>query len=430
MLPRSFLLRYARRNLWRSRGRTLLVLTLITPLFLSLLLMLANSRALEGQVDRLSEESFTLIQVRGHATFGHINQAGGLNRLAPANLETELAAIQHVVKVEPYLVAIEPVAGYYMTLHIGVQPGDARRLATHGEVGRVKIVTGRDLTGADEGKDVALLGLAYAHKMGITLGKFRPEESVFVKDVLRDGEPGVVKIGTRSIGGRPFRVVGLFTSGYAFGDNQMFLPYRTFQRHYGIENKVSKFFLQVDRVENVPAVAAAIQANFPDLDVITRTEGARFLSPALATMRRIGQIWVFSMVILAGAMVLFAMLLAADERVRELGTLKALGASSWNLAVVVITESALLAGAGATLASVIYALTGKILGLTFFKATFGVYLPGHYGESLLDNMLVSYALSPGLVGTLVLAAAVTGLLGSLYALWRAHRLSPVEALRQ
>ncbi|MCZ6624090.1 MAG: FtsX-like permease family protein [Deltaproteobacteria bacterium] len=430
MLPRSFLLRYARRNLWRSRGRTLLVLTLITPVFLSLLLMLANSRALEGQVDRLSEESFTLIQVRGHATFGHINQAGGLNRLVPANMETELAAIQHVVKVEPYLVAIEPVAGYYMTLHIGVRPGDARRLATHGEVGRVKIVTGRDLTGADEGKDVALLGLAYARKMGITLENFRPGESVFVKDVLRDGEPGVVKIGTRSIGGRPFRVVGLFTSGYAFGDNQMFLPYRTFQRHYGIENKVSKFFLRVDRVENVLAVTKAIQANFSDLDVITRTEGARFLSPALATMRRIGRIWVFSTVILAGAMVLFAMLLAADERIRELGTLKALGASSWNLAVVVITESALLAGAGATLATVIYVLAGKFLGLTFFKATFGVYLPGHYGESLLDNMLVSYALSPGLVGTLVLAATLTGLLGSLYALWRVHRLSPVEALRQ
>lgn len=430
MLPRSFLLRYARRNLWRSRGRTLLVLTLTTPVFLSLLLMLANSRALEGQVDRLSEESFTLIQVRGHATFGHINQAGGLNRLTPANMETELAAIQHVVKVEPYLVAIEPVAGYYMTLHIGVRPGDARRLATHGEVGRVKIVTGRDLTGADEGKDVALLGLAYARKMGITLENFRPGESVFVKDVLRDGEPGVVKIGTRSIGGRPFRVVGLFTSGYAFGDNQMFLPYRTFQRHYGIENKVSKFFLRVDRVENVLAVTKAIQANFSDLDVITRTEGARFLSPALATMRRIGRIWVFSTVILAGAMVLFAMLLAADERVRELGTLKALGASSWNLAVVVITESALLAGAGATLATVIYVLAGKFLGLTFFKATFGVYLPGHYGESLLDNMLVSYALSPGLVGTLVLAATLTGLLGSLYALWRVHRLSPVEALRQ
>ncbi len=429
IILRSFMLRYARRNLWRTRGRTVLVLALTAPVFLSLLLMLANSRALEAQVDRLSSDTATRIQVRGRATFGHINQAGGLNRLAPADLERKLAALQYVVKVEPYLVAIEPVAGYYMTLHIGVRPGHARRLATHGEVGGVKIIAGRDLTAADEGKDVALLGLAYARKMGITLENFRPGKSVFIKDILRDGEPGVVKVGTRSIGGRPFRVVGLFTSGYAFGDNQMFLPYQTFQRHYGVEDKVSKFFLQVDRVENVLPVAAALRAKFPELDVITRTQGARFLSPALATMRRIGHIWVFSAVILAGTMVLFAMLLAADERIRELGTLKVLGASGWNLAVTVITESVLLAGAAATLGAAIYILAGKALGRMFFKATFGVYLPGHYGESLLDNMLVSYNLSLGLVGALVLAAAVTGLLGSLYALWRVHRLSPVEALR-
>ena len=430
MIRQSFLLHYARRNLWRARGRTVLLLVLTAPVFLSLLLMLANSRALETQVDRLSSDTATLIQVRARRSFGHINQAGGLNRVLPAEVEGQIARMEHVAKIEPYLVAIEPIAGYYMTLHTGVRPGDARRLATHGEAGRVEIITGRNLTADDEGKDVALLGLAYAQKMGITLENFRPGESVFVKDILRDGEPGVIKVGTRTIGGRPFRVVGLFTSGYAFGDNQMFLPYKTFQRHYGAKDQVSKLFVRVDRVENVPAVAEAIRAKFPDLDLATREDGARFMSAALATMRRIGQIWVASAVILAGTMVLFAMLLAADERIRELGTLKAIGASGWNLAVVVITESVLLAGAGATLGAAIYALAGKALGRTFFKATFGVYLPGHYGESLLDNMLVSYSLSLNLVATLVLAAAVTGLLGSLYALWRVARLSPVEALRQ
>ena len=119
--------------------------------------------------------------------------------------------------------------------------------------------------------------------MGITRDNFRPGESLFIKDVLRDGEPGVVKLGTRSIGGRPFRVVGLFSSGYAFGDNQMFLPFRTFQRHYG--------------------------------------------------------------------------------------------------------------------------------------------------DSLLENMLVSYTLSPTYVAVLVVGTALVGGLGSLYALYKAHRLSPIEALR-
>ncbi|MFQ5852387.1 MAG: ABC transporter permease [Candidatus Binatia bacterium] len=430
MIRRSFLLHYARRNLWRARGRTALVLALTAPVFLSLLLMLANSRALKTQVNRLSSDTATLIQVRARRSFGHINQAGGLNKVLPAEVERQIVQMEHVVKVEPYLVAIEPVAGYYMTLHTGVRPGDARRLATHGEAGKVEVVAGRDLTAEDEGKDVALLGLAYARKMGITLENFRPGESVFVKDILRDGEPGVVKVGTRTIGGRPFRVVGLFTSGYAFGDNQMFLPYKTFQRHYGLKDKISKLFVRVDRVENVLAVAEAIRVKFPELDLATREDGARFMSAALATMRRIGRIWLGATVLLAGVMVLFAMLLATDERTQELGTLKALGASGRDLGMVVITESVSLAGLGAAVGGILYLLAGKALGRSFFRATFGVYLPGQYGDSLLDNMIVTYALSPSLIAGLVLAAAMAGLLGSLYALWRAHRLSPVEALRQ
>ena len=174
---------------------------------------------------------------------------------------------------------------------------------------------------------------------------------------------------------------------------------------------------------------AAIRAKYPNLDLITRADGARFLSRALATMRRIGRIWLAAMVVLAGAIVLFAMLLAADERVRELGTLKAVGASTGDLAVVLVGESVFLAGIGAALGGLLYAVFGHALGAAFFKATFGVYLPGQYGDSLLDNMLVSYALSPVLVAALIVAAGSAGVLGSLYALYRAHRLSPVDALR-
>jgi ABC-type lipoprotein release transport system permease subunit len=269
----------------------------------------------------------------------------------------------------------------------------------------------------------------YARKFGITLENFRPGESVFIKDILRDGEPGVVKTGTRTIGGRPFRVVGLFTSGYVFGDNQLFLPYATFQKHYGYTDRISKLFVTVDRVENVPAVAEAIRTRYPEVDVATREDGARFMSKALATMRRIGDIWVGGMVALAAGLVLFAMLLATDERMRELGTLKALGASFGDIATAVLWESALLAGLSAASGALLYAAFGASLGRAFFGATLGVYLPGQYGESLLDNMTVSYDLSLSIVLGLAAAAAVAGALGSLYALFKAERLSPVEALR-
>ena len=279
-------------------------------------------------------------------------------------------------------------------------------------------------------QDVAILGIAYARKMGITLENFRPGESVFIKGILRDAEPGVVKKGTRTIGGRPFRVVGLFTSGYAFGDNQMFLPYKTFQRHYGMKDQISKLFVRVDSVENVGKVARILRERFPQLDVSTREDGARFMSKALATMRRIAWIWVALSIVLAALVVLFAMLLATDERIRELGVLKSLGASTGNLAGIVLGESALLASLSAGLGMLIFASFGSSLGRGFFKATLGIYVPGQYGESLLENMTIGYGLSIVMVVSLVIAAASTGLIGSLYSLWQVRRLSPVMAVRK
>lgn len=428
-MGRFFLFRYAWRNLWRAPVRTLLVLSLTAPVFLSLLMMLATADALDRQIERLSVGAGNLIEVRARASFGHVNQAGGLNRMVPGSIADEVVGIEHVTKVEPYLVAIEPIAGYYMTLHTGVRPGDARRLATHGEVGRIEIVAGRDLGPQDEGRDVALVGIEYARKFGITRENFRPGESVFIKDILRDGEPGVIKQGTRTIGGRPFHVVGLFTSGYTFGDNQLFLPYTTFQRHYGFTDRISKLFVSVDQVQNVSAVAEAIRTKYQGVDVATREDGARFMSRALATMQRIGGIWVGGMTALAAALLLFAMLLATDERLRELGTLKALGASRADIATAVLAESALLAGLAAALGGSLYAAFGAFLGRAFFGATLGVYLPGQYGESVLDNMTVSYDFSSTTALGLVAAAAVAAMLGSLYALFKAERLSPVEALR-
>jgi ABC-type lipoprotein release transport system permease subunit len=425
MIP--VVIRYSARNIWRGKGRNALVIILTAPMFLSLLLMLTNARALNIQAERLSRGTATLIQVRAPRSFGHINQAGGLNKMLTAGVEQRIARIRHVVKVEPYLVAIEPIAGYYMTLHTGVRPNDARRLATHGEAGKVKIVAGRDLSEGDEGKDVALLGIAYARKMGIALENFIPGKSIFVKDALRDGEPGVVKKGTRTIGGRPFRIVGLFTSGYAFGDNQMFLPYRTFQRHYGMKDRISKLFVRIDRAGNVAAAAREIRRTFPHLNVGTREDGASFMSKALHTMRRITKIWIILSAVLAALVVLFAMLLATDERIRELGVLKALGGSASQLAGVVLGESVLLASFSAGLGMLVFALAGSSLGRGFFKATLGIYLPGQYGDSLWENMTVGYSLSVPMIVSLMIAAAAAGFTGSLYSLWQVRRLSPIVA---
>lgn len=55
-----------------------------------------------------------------------------------------------------------------------------------------------------------------ANIAGIRLEEF-DDETYFTKEVLKPG-PGLVKSGLKSIGGRPFKVIGIFESGYHFNN--------------------------------------------------------------------------------------------------------------------------------------------------------------------------------------------------------------------
>jgi ABC-type antimicrobial peptide transport system permease subunit len=336
--------------------------------------------------------------------------------------------------VVPYLTAIEPIAGYYMTLHIGVRPGDRKTLGSHGEVGYPKIILGRDFIQTDNGQNVAILGKEYAKVMGINPETFT-DETYFAKEVLRPG-PGLIKEGLKSIGGKPFKVIGIFESGYNYGDHQMFIPYDTFKKYYGMKDWVSSIYLTADSIDNLEQVAEDIQQKFGErVDVVTQTSGAGFVSRALGTIEKISKIWILLSIVLMILILLFSILLAIDQRYKEIGTLKALGAGTFDLAkqylmesVVISLESVVISLLGGVTGTIFFKLLASSFGKAFFTSVYYVYLPGQYGQSLFENLTIPYNVS-GKIGLLILAVSlVTGCVGSLYAVLRAQRLSPIEAI--
>ena len=419
---------YGLKNIWRSRVRTLMVVVLIALPFFALLMMSSVEDAIDSQITRIKENVGTLIHIRPRGSLGHVNQAGGLNRLLPGNTVEEIKGIDHITKVEEYLIAIEPIANYYMTLHTGVKLGDKKRLESHGEVGDPTIIKGRGFTADDMDKDVAILGKGYAGKVGIDIDNFT-DETYFEKEVLRPG-PGVLKEGLRSIGGKPFRVVGVFSSGYNFGDNQMFLPYETFKRHYGVEEGASKVYVTVDSVDNVSVVAGEIKQRLGGVvDVITSKSGSRFISLALGTMKMIARVWVFITMGLMVLIILFSMLLVTDERYREIGTLKAMGGSTLDIAKLFITEAITLTFLGGVAGTALFRFMGSRIGESFFTSIFYVYIPGKYGESLVENFVFRYNLSLSIIILLIIMSFIVGLLGSSYSIIKVRRMSPMEAIR-
>ncbi len=422
------MLLYGLKNVGRNKMRTLIVVVLVALPFFVLLMMSSVENAMNYQIKRIQENVATLIQIRPRGSLGHINQAGGLNRLLPGDVTGKINGMSHITKVETYLIALEPIANYYMTVHTGVRIGDKKRLESHGEVGDPKIIKGRDFTMEDNGQDVAIVGKAYAHKVGVDVDAFN-DETYFEKEVLRPG-PGVLKSGLKSIGGKPFKVVGIFSSEYNFGDNQMFLPYETFKRHYKVSEEVSKIYITVDSVENLEKVADEVRKKLgPLADVITAKSGAKFVSLALGTMKKITRAWVIVSILLMVLIILFSMLLVTDTRYKEIGTLKAMGASASDIGKQFVTESVILALLGGILGTILFKVMGSRIGKDFFTHTFYVYMPGKYGQSLVENIILRYDLSIATIILLVTVSIIVGLIGSSYSILKTHKMSPMEAIR-
>ena len=108
------------------------------------------------------------------------------------------------------------------------------------------------------------------------------------------------------------------------------------------------------------------------------------------------------------------MMLVFQERQREVGILKALGASQGDIAKQFILESVFL-----TLLGGVGGLAISAVGLYLFSMTW----------TNIQFQLVTSPLPFATVLEMILVSVVLGTLGSVYPILRSWRLSPVETLR-
>lgn len=110
--------------------------------------------------------------------------------------------------------------------------------------------------------------------------------------------------------------------------------------------------------------------------------------------------------------VLNSLLMATQERTREIGIVAAIGWSDAQIMTSIVIEGLLMCAVGCVLG----------IFLSFFAALLFPAIPtiGSY---------ISFRPSPGLILPTVAAAFVLCMVGSLYPAWRAVRLPPAEALR-
>jgi putative ABC transport system permease protein len=128
------------------------------------------------------------------------------------------------------------------------------------------------------------------------------------------------------------------------------------------------------------------------------------------------------------------MLYTVRERTREIGTLKAIGFSNWNVMSQFMLEGILL--------SLVAGVVGIGIGYIGAPVLSGLLLPSVnlFGSSnrfqfnsgqtaQTGSTAASASLTPELMLIALGAAVLLGAVGSLYPAWRASRTRPAEAMR-
>jgi ABC-type antimicrobial peptide transport system permease subunit len=290
----------------------------------------------------------------------------------------------------------------------GVQLGDP----TMGLVTAAQVSSGRFLKGGRE----ALVSATYAGRKSLKLGS------------------------KLDLNGTTFTVVGLVNPPLGGQGVDVYLPLAQLQKLSDQKDLVNVVLVRADDSASVGAVEEGIQTAYAQAEVASAKEIAGTISGSLVDAADLSRSLGLALSIVAAvAAFLLAALLALSsvgKRVRELGTLKALGWTQRKVVRQVAAESlaqGVLGGVLGVALGVTVALLVRLFGptLTASSTTGGGNLLGVEQAARTTSEAVSLSAPVGI--TILLAgfglAVVGGLLAGAAGALRAARLRPADALR-
>lgn len=412
----SKVLKIAARNLLRYQRRTLLTSLLIVIGMVAVLLFIAVS----GSFKNLMIGQFT-DSILGHLEVHRKGYVAAIDAL-PLNLNMQPDA---TAKVEEALKRIEDVETWSPRLKFGAM------FSTFVETTSIRI------NGIDPEREAATLPLlagriSTGRKPGPLLGK----GEILVPALLASGmkvKPGdtVVLVTTNrdgSVNGKTFVVRGIMEGLSGPGGRDGYVRIDDARELLRIRDaEVSEYVIRLKDPARLDAVSDRLKQLLagqtdkegkPLLEVHTWAD----LSPFANIARMIDVLTLFIKIMLVAIVlvsIMNVMIMAVYERIREIGTISAIGTSPGKILSLFLCEGLMLGVAGTLVGTVISMIA--IYALNIWKISF------IFGQQ--QTVVLSPSIGPGQVAAVAGTVIVVAALASLQPAWKASRMDPITALR-
>jgi len=251
---------------------------------------------------------------------------------------------------------------------------------------------GRKLDLSDDGTTVVLLGYTTAENQNLNVG----DEIEYQRTTNQTTESYY------------FQVIGILEeTGDSSIDGAAYVPLKTMQEIED-DDRITSLKVKMVDVSHVENVTRKINDQIEDVRAMSMITMVRQLESTLQTV----QLAVYGIgavsVLVGGLGIMNTMIMSVMERRREIGVMKAIGATTGNILVQVLQESAILSFIGGFAGlSLGYLSMGLIAQYTSFTAI----------------------MTPQLMGIGLGFSLILGMGAGLYPAWSASQLDPIEVLR-
>lgn len=263
--------------------------------------------------------------------------------------------------------------------------------------------------------DVKAISGNYLHKnaensafIGYGIAKNLFDKEIYVKNKIK-------------IGGKEFRVIGISEErGTQIDDNIIYVPIKSMWEITGKKDAFTAMVLDIKKGLNIEMAEKDIKK---ELEKFRKDENFTVISPKKLT-QQIGQIlglvrWVLIGItaislFVGGIGIMNSMYTSVLERTREIGIMKAVGATSKNILSLFLIEAGVLGAVGG--------IVGVLLSIFLLKGiNFAVKKSG--------ILLLKIEISLNLILLCILFSFIVGIISGALPSIRAVSLKPVEALR-
>ena len=383
------LLTLARRNLTRRRARTILTIIGVGIAIAFTVTILSMSEGLMVSFENsVAEQRSDIVIVPKEAEAYPYPDVAAFVGSFPEELLDEIEQLDNVKKAFPVITAIPmdfmPEKPGAMPILYGVTEEYFPEVVPY-----LEIAEGRFIEDGDEYTLVAGSGIAMVTEL--SLGS------------------------TLEFRGKAFEVVGILKSSGSMDDGMLYAPLKSLQETYSKPGQLTFVPVKVNDVSQAEATAQEISNQWPMVSAQTQKAMIEKFSDVMG-MVEAANVGLSTVALLIGILfILSTMIMAVGERVKEIGTMRAIGVHRRFIFQMVITESLITS----LIAGVIGCISGYLLSLiiTFVLSEF-------VGLTYFAPMVSARIFLTG-----ICIAIVVGALAGLYPAWRISKTNIVQALR-